>query len=61
MIYTGQKYQVSPLKIEQCCPDASLDIRNAFESMDYLDSVQSRVNLYFCYRYKLDMEKLKSS
>ena len=35
-----------------CCPGAFLDIRTMFESMDYVGSVQSRSNQYYCYRYE---------
>ena len=34
-----------------CCPQAFFDIRTFFESMEYLGSVQSRANRYYCYRH----------
>lgn len=37
--------------IMRCCPKASFDVRTFFESMQYIGSVQSRANQYFCYEY----------
>lgn len=35
-----------------CCPSALIDVKNVFERMQYLGSVQSRANQYFCYSYQ---------
>lgn len=35
----------------RCCPNANFDVKNFFESMGYIGSVQSRANEYFCYQY----------
>lgn len=40
------------IKDSRCCPCASIDVKKVFESMQYLGSVQSRTNQYFCYSYQ---------
>ena len=35
-----------------CCPGAFFDIRTFFESMDYIGSIKSRSNQYYCYRHE---------
>jgi len=40
-----------PKKPITCCPKSFFDIKSFFESMEYLGSVKSRSNQYYCYEF----------
>jgi hypothetical protein len=47
----AKKYLPVVTPTTKCCPKAMFDVRVFFESMNYLGSVRSRTNQYFCYEY----------